>query len=276
MTGALKRRPLAVAAFAVLLASGLTATAQAAPVGNDDFVSAKPVVGTVYDTVDVTTATTETGEPVPSCGVVGHTVWYRAELPSAATVSVTTRNSDFDTLVAVHEGAAMDSLTERACADDGVGLQADLSVTLDPGVYMIQVGGAGTSAGELRATLRGAPEVNDPAGAPVNDAMSQATEIPALPFEVDVDLTNATQESDEPDSDCDYGSFRTVWFRYSPSQTTGLIVERLDESYDDSHISVFDAATLDLVRCEITYDGGSLATQVLAGRSYLIRVSGHD
>ena len=61
----------------------------------------------------------ETGETVPSCTQgIARTVWFRYVAPADATLSLDTLGSDFDTVLGVYRGTALDALTQVACSDD--------------------------------------------------------------------------------------------------------------------------------------------------------------
>lgn len=108
---------------------------------NDSFASAIGVSLPSGTTADTTGATMESGEPAP-CGTLGATVWYTLGVGSATTVTVDTFGSDYDTVVAVYTGSAVNALTLQGCNDDTLGLQSQVSFSANPGVtYRIQVGG---------------------------------------------------------------------------------------------------------------------------------------
>ncbi len=97
---------------------------------NDNFVN--PIVITLGGTPTIalnghnTNATKEAGEPshandggeaqTPNPG--GRSVWWRWTAPSAGTTTIDTRGSHFDTLLGVHTGSAVSSLTRLAGNDD--------------------------------------------------------------------------------------------------------------------------------------------------------------
>ncbi len=104
-------------------------------------------------------ATTETNEPDPSCtgsATIGKTVWYSFTLPAAHTVTIATRgtgfNSGFDTVLAVHTGAAYTPpLSQVACDDDAAGgLRSRVTFAATAGTtYRVQVGGFNGASGAL-------------------------------------------------------------------------------------------------------------------------------
>lgn len=63
-------------------------------------------------------ATLEPGEPAHAGDPGGSSVWYRWRAPRSGTVTVSTRGSDFDTVLAAYRGWSVDDLRpQRANAD---------------------------------------------------------------------------------------------------------------------------------------------------------------
>jgi M6 family metalloprotease-like protein len=89
------------------------------PPANDDFANARVVSG-ASGTIQQSTkkATEEVGEPSPN--QVGATVWYRWTAPSNGTVTLTTADSGFDTVLSLFTGSSVNSLTLLESNDDEV------------------------------------------------------------------------------------------------------------------------------------------------------------
>ena len=88
---------------------------------NNAFAAATTVTALPFTRtgLDTRAATTETGETVPSCTQgIARTVWFRYVAPADATLSLDTLGSDFDTVLGVYRGTALDALTQVACSDD--------------------------------------------------------------------------------------------------------------------------------------------------------------
>src|SRR5262249_37346760 len=110
-----------------------------AALANDDFASATQIMTLPFtDTVDVSTATVETGEPsAPSCALgMTKTVWYT--FTPAVSGSVLVRaNGAFSASVDAYRGTALASLTSLGCGEFGNGL----AVAVTAGTtYYFQVG----------------------------------------------------------------------------------------------------------------------------------------
>jgi len=146
---------LLIAVVAVALVPGVAAAVPA----NDNFAGAT-VLASLPSSVaqSAVGATEEVGEPTVPCVPLNSTVWFRYTPSSGLPIHADTIGSDYDTVVAVYTGSAVDSLTLVACDDDsGPGLQSELQFTPTPGVtYWFQVGDFGTvvSPGHLVLNLQ--------------------------------------------------------------------------------------------------------------------------
>jgi hypothetical protein len=134
--------------------------------GNDNFANAWQISGSPFSGTENTVGmTTEQGEPLtvapgtlpPGYCIqtppnhMGSTVWFRFSASLSGTVNVDTNNSDYDTVLAVYTGSALNSLALVACDDDtSAGVQARLSFSATAGTtYYIQAGGFAGAAGSL-------------------------------------------------------------------------------------------------------------------------------
>ena len=83
---------------------------------NDDFASATVVPGGTVTGANLA-ATQESGEPAGGSKPV-HSVWWSWTAPATGEVTANTFGSDFDTILAVYTGSAVDDLTMIAVNDD--------------------------------------------------------------------------------------------------------------------------------------------------------------
>jgi hypothetical protein len=87
---------------------------------NDACANATLVSGSPYSsTADTTAASTEPGDPTPSCGD-GHrekSVWYSFTAPSSGTITADTFGSSYDTILSVYTGSC-GAFTAVGCNDD--------------------------------------------------------------------------------------------------------------------------------------------------------------
>jgi hypothetical protein len=84
---------------------------------NDDFANATSITSLpLSDALDIISASSETGEPIPSCsGSQGKTVWYSFTAPGTGPISASVVNPQFGTVMAAYTGSPLGSLTEVAC-----------------------------------------------------------------------------------------------------------------------------------------------------------------
>src|SRR5918994_2715465 len=122
---------------------------------NDAFASAQTLTGAAA-TVSGTNvdATKESGEPNHAGNTGGKSVWYKWTPQASGATTIDTAGSNFDTLLAVYSGGAVNSLTEVASNNDDNGLQSKVSFTANAGTtYQIAVDGLGAAAGNINLRL---------------------------------------------------------------------------------------------------------------------------
>jgi hypothetical protein len=116
-----RRTPLAAAAAALVLTVFIASPALAAAPANDDFANAITISGATGSqggtTVD---ATEESGEPafLQGASAPAASVWY-SWVATATHCFVFQTPADFDTVLGVYTGSAVNALTEIATNDDG-------------------------------------------------------------------------------------------------------------------------------------------------------------
>lgn len=126
---------------------------------NDDFANriTIPAPGTVTGSnVD---ATDEPGEPIHANRTSArNSVWWRYTPSSSGQVTIDTVGSNFDTVLAVYTGSAVNALTHVASNDDtpGIGLLSRVEFTAQAGVsYAIAVAGFGGTSGNISLNVAG-------------------------------------------------------------------------------------------------------------------------
>ena len=133
---------------------------------NDNFVNATPVTGaSVALTGTNVGATKEAGEPNHAGNVGGSSVWFDWTAPSTHAVSINTVGSDFDTLLAVYTGTAVNALTPVASNDDNGGPEGASGVIFNAvagTVYRIAIDGYNGAVGNYHfniAQVSGTPVI---------------------------------------------------------------------------------------------------------------------
>ena len=123
------------------------------PPANDDFAAAKPIATVPYsDSVAAMAATTEPGEPVPSCasGLTLRSIWYAFTAPTSGSFSVSSPSNGGWSQAAVFSGSGLDNLTELGCQPfyGMVTFHAEAGAT-----YYLEVGAQADSANVLNVSL---------------------------------------------------------------------------------------------------------------------------
>ncbi len=144
---------VAILSLLLLLLPTTDAPAQSA-IPNDQFVDAEVLATDGTLTATNVDASSELGEPVHAGVGGGASIWYQWAAPQDGFLTVDTFGSDFDTVLAMYTGAAVDTLTEVASNDDAGSLQSELpNVPVVSGtVYSIAVDGFGGASGNVTLT----------------------------------------------------------------------------------------------------------------------------
>ncbi|MHB8520025.1 MAG: hypothetical protein ACYDH9_04640 [Limisphaerales bacterium] len=120
---------------------------------NDNFAKRLPLAGETNAVPGSNVGCTrETAEPVHAGAPGGRSVWWSWTAPRSATYRITTRGSDFDTLLGVYTGSTLAGLAEVVSNDDDPTMYPQSTVTLDAvaGVtYQIAVDGYDGAAGRV-------------------------------------------------------------------------------------------------------------------------------
>ena len=126
---------------------------QAIAPANDNFANAQVISGNSGTVTGSNVgATKEPGEPNHAGNAGGASVWYRWTPSISGSVTIDTIGSNFDTLLAVYTGSAVDSLTLIASNDDigGGNLQSRMTFPATAGTtYHIAVDGYGGDTGNI-------------------------------------------------------------------------------------------------------------------------------
>ena len=132
---------------------------------NDMFADAVTITGAnpPNQTKNTEHATVEPGEPKPA-GAGRASVWYRWVAPASGNVTIQTTGSDYDTVLGLYTGSAVNALTEVAANDDQVPGSVFTSKVVTPvtagTTYQIAADGYGGDSGALTLALSFLPKVN--------------------------------------------------------------------------------------------------------------------
>jgi hypothetical protein len=269
MTTGATSRFIGRALLVVALLWAIAPTAYAAPPTNDDFDNAE-LIGSVPFNATLDTLESTAAPDDPGCFGSRPTVWYRFIAPASSRILANTFGSDYNTTLSVYTGAR-GALTQIACNDDvSFSLLSQVSFDAVAGTtYYFMVGGSNDLFGSLQFSVD--------LGLP-NDDITGATSIVHLPFSDTLDTTQATTAAGfEPNcSNVSSGPTATVWYTYTPSANTRLVVKTFGSDYD-TLLGVFSGTpqALSIVGCNNDARGtqqSEVSFDTVAGQTYFLSV----
>ena len=128
---------------------------------NDAFANAIALSGTNFTVTGSNVgATKEPGEPDPAGNPGGRSVWWAWTAPVSGTMTLDTRGSSYDTLLAVYKGNSVTALTPLVSNDDYTNLTSRVVFGARAGrTYRIAVDGYNGASGAIQLNLAWAPPV---------------------------------------------------------------------------------------------------------------------
>jgi hypothetical protein len=180
-------------------------------------------------------ASKESGEPNHAGNSGGHSVWFNWTPNSNQLATITTRRSDFDTLLGVYTGSSVGNLTVVASNDDvssaihqsAVSFQAQAGIT-----YHIAVDGYNGAVGTVVLNLN--PQANDDFAAGFS--------ITGLTGGTSGYTIGASKEPGEPAHAFDVGG-RSVWY-YWTAPANGPVDFNTEGSSFDTTLAVYTGDTV--------------------------------
>lgn len=207
---------------------------------NDNFANATVVTETPFSAAMFNKcATKQSGEPNHAGNSGGHSIWYSWTPTSNHTAVITTKQSDFDTLLAVYTGDTLGGLSLVASNDDIVANSYKVSSVTFAAVagttYRIAVDGfnGGSSASVGIAVLN----INPPG----NDDFTNNLLITGAAGFVSGYTIGAGKETPEPAHAGDVGG-HSVWYRWV-APTNGFVCFNTDGSSFDTTMAVYTNTT---------------------------------
>ena len=222
-------------------------------------------------------ATSNQTDPNHSCtgSEDGKTVWYKFVASYSGRLRVNTLGSDYDTVLTGYSGVTGDELDCNDDIDDST-TQSEIEIPVEQGTtYYIEVSSWNDTAGGTLVLNSMSLDVP-----PHNDTLDNALKIPSLPLTVEEDVTDATEDGDDPAHSCTNDSdLRTVWFWYTADFTGTLRLNTFGSEYD-TVLSVYDGQTGDELDCnddaaDDTFQS-AIDLSVKKGNTYIIEVSEYD
>jgi hypothetical protein len=250
------------------------------PPANDNFADAIVISGTSYssESVDVTAATTEVGEPLNNCYYsVQDTMWYKFVAPSNGSVYASLSGTWWgETPLNVYraDGEGFGGLSSSL----GCSVQNGFNVSVEAGkTYYFQAGTYGWVSGFLYFNMSFTP-------APANDTFANVKVISILPYTGDgTDMTAASREGNEPTPSCSSGySSKTVWYAYTPSENESLSQQTyLQYGWFSAEVAVYTGNSiteLQEVACRnrSVSDSSLMTFHVNAGTTYYFQMATNE
>jgi hypothetical protein len=219
-------------------------------------------------------ATKQTGEPNHAGNAGGASVWYSWTAPSSGPVRIDTCGSNFNTLLGVYTGSAVNSLSVVASNDNALagvcGNRSAVNFTASSGTtYRIAVDGFNTccttvATGNIGLNVRPRP---------ANDDFPGQT-LAGLPVSTTGSNVGATPEAFDPLLGLD-----SVWYTWTAPSSGSVHVDTCGSSFD-TLLGVFTGSTIDALAEVATNDdaGGLCGTRsaldftASSGTTYRIEV----
>lgn len=249
---------------------------------NDDFGDAQVLSGIEASAAgENREATGQPGEPNHAGAAEPlSSVWYRWDAPDDGVLRVNTFDSDFDTVLAVYSGPAVDALVPVAANDDADGtLQSSLETRVEAGVsYSIAVDGFGDDEGEIALRLE---FLEDRGGAAANDDFADRAPISGGGSQVVFgSSTDATGEEGEPNHAGVANPIQSVWWTWTAPAAGPVAVSTAGSDFD-TVLAAYQGTAVDaltLVAANDDWDRTTLQSEVRfvadAGETYAIAVDG--
>jgi hypothetical protein len=261
-----------------LVLAVLKAQALAFPPMNDDFENAILLNGVSgqYSAFN-SEATKQEGEPDHFGKVGGVSVWWTWTAEKKSIVRMDTVGSDFDTILAVYTGSAVNALTEITGNDDGTsGTSSEVSFTAQAGVsYAVVVDGYKGETGGITLNWE-ALEI------PVNDNFADAILISGESGQVSGNNLNASKEEGERNHANNTGGASVWWKWTAPKNGSVSFDAKSSELNLNTLLAVYagyNVGSLALITGN-NNDGGFLYSKVIfdteQGKTYYFAVDGYD
>jgi titin len=245
---------------------------------NDNFANAVVLTGASASRSGDTNAgaTLEPGEAGTVAGApAGASVWYSWTAPIDGEVEIETTTSNFDTLLGVYTGNAVNALTEVVSNDDFV--HPPTSRVRFHGtsgtVYRIRVDGYSAATGSINLQLH-------QAAPPPNDNFANAFVLSTQDASAVGDTSaGATLETNEAQTVAGAVGGASVWYRWTAPATGQVTIDTATSSFD-TLLGVYTGTTVDALTEVTSNDDAKLPPTSLVrfpatfGITYRIRVDG--
>ena len=247
------------------------------PLANDAFASALVLQGTDgREEGGNSGATKQPGEPAVAGDPGGASIWYRWTAPADGNLKLSTRGSQFDTLLGVYRGGSVSALSTVADDDDsGTGTSSRVTATVERGkTYYVAIDGQllGVAADQGLSVLTYSFR-------PANDDLRRATRLEGKQGRVLSSNEGAGLEPKEPRNIDGQQADHSVWYTFKTGAKGRLVLD-LSGSKFDTLLAVYTGAKVSQLRLVAADDNGGdgkrsmLTVQVVPGTTYRIAVAG--
>ena len=242
---------------------------------NDFFVDATPLPGSTPSATGTNAgASNEPGEPNHANVTGGKSVWWRWTAPATASMRVATTGSNFDTLLAIYTGGAVNALTLIAANNDANSTtQSQVTFSAVAGVtYQIAVDGVGGASGNINLVF------SFPPPPPSNDFFADSILLGGNSPSVTGTNISATREAGEP-SHGGFSSGHSVWWRWVAPLNGYAVISTAGSNYD-TVLAVYTGTAVNALTLIAVNDNANetpqsqVAFAVSAGVTYRIAVDG--
>src|SRR5579862_3445611 len=245
-----------------------------APASNDNFANRTALSGTSFTVRDINNlCTKETGEPNHGGDAGGASLWYKWVAPSSGRYALSTlsNQTNFDTLLAVYTGTAVNALTLVAQNDDANGTtQSLVEFSATAGTeYEIAVDGKAGATGSFQLGL---------IPAPANDNFVNAAPLSGASASASGYILGASKETGEPNHGGDAGG-HSVWYTWTAPASGNVFISTTGSNFD-TLLGVYTGATVNALTLVAQNDDDTGVTTSLvtfaanAGTVYAIAVDG--
>jgi hypothetical protein len=238
---------------------------------NNLFSAATVLTGASTASDGATIAATRQGaEPQHAGNAGGASIWYRWQAPVSGPVVVTTEGSNFDTLLAVYTGSAINTLVPVASNDDNAPMITS-RLTFNAAAstnYYIAVDGKNGASGLVEIAINPAR----------NDNFSAALSLFGNTGTVSGSTRGATHEAGEP-SHAGGTSQQSIWYRITPNLTGDASITTLGSTFD-TKLAVYTGSSVDALTLVAADDDSGInhtsrvTFHVTAGTTYFVAVDG--
>ncbi|PWU10231.1 MAG: hypothetical protein C5B50_25795 [Verrucomicrobia bacterium] len=213
------------------------------PPSNDNFANRLTLTGSHLSNVTGSNvgASGEPGEPFHADTLGFKSVWWTWTAPASGGLTLTTKNSSFDTVLAVYTGNSVSNLTLVAANDEDpiVGLISTVNCNVISNVtYQIAVDGFEGASGNIRLVLN----LGTAFPVPANDNFTNRIRLTGSIIATNWSNVGATYEPNEPMHLVTFGG-KSVWWTWT-APSSGAVTLTASNAALDTLLAVYTGTAL--------------------------------